>query len=258
MGTNDIYILVVDDEPAVVDLVSTTLQAIGYRVVTASNGNEALDALNSQMVDLIITDIAMSGMNGYQLLERVRQNSDWAAIPVFFLTGRSMDSDVAYGKALGVEGYLTKPLDSRNLTASIKGALLRAQQLSRLRHNVAPSPPSSPLPVAVEVQTHGRLQTYGRLQIDLDQRLVLLDGDELLLSVKQFDFLCCLVEHPQTAVSAEELIYSTHKLKLARPEASSLARPIARRLRRRLGIPTDESGWIQTVRGFGYRLLPPP
>ncbi len=243
---NDISILLVDDELYNTDIVAMALRTDGYRVFKANSGHKALDILHTNKIDLIITDIAMPGMNGYQLLEYVRQQPALIPIPVFFLTARSMDSDINYGKTLGVEGYLTKPLDVKGLLASVKGALLRVQQLSQVKQEIAQIP-------SEKIEIH----TYGRLHINLDERVVLLDQYPLSLSVKQFDFLSCLVEHAYTAVSYEELICITHKLKLDRTEASSLARPIARRLRDRLAIPPNEPGWIQTVRGFGYRLLLP-
>jgi DNA-binding response OmpR family regulator len=128
MKTN-ISILVVDDEPNFLDNIRLALEAEGYRVLSAGNGVEALAVLHSQSVDLILADIGMPDMNGYQLYERVRERPQWLTIPFVFLTARKLDSDIRYGKELGVDGYLTKPIRAADLLAVVRGKLRRAQQL---------------------------------------------------------------------------------------------------------------------------------
>ncbi len=128
MKTN-ISILVVDDEPNFLDNIRLALEAEGYRVLSAGNGVEALAVLHSQPVDLILADIGMPDMNGYQLYERVRERPQWLTIPFVFLTARKLDSDIRYGKELGVDGYLTKPIRAADLLAVVRGKLRRAQQL---------------------------------------------------------------------------------------------------------------------------------
>ena len=128
MKTN-ISILVVDDEPNFLDNMRLALEAEDYRVLSAGNGVEALAVLHSQPVDLILADIGMPDMNGYQLYERVRERPQWLTIPFVFLTARKLDSDIRYGKELGVDGYLTKPIRAADLLAVVRGKLRRAQQL---------------------------------------------------------------------------------------------------------------------------------
>jgi len=125
----DISILVVDDEPNFLDNIRLALEAEGYRVLSAGNGVEALAVLHSQPVNLILADIAMPDMNGYRLYERVRERPQWLTIPFVFLTARKLDSDIRYGKELGVDGYLTKPIRVADLLAVVRGKLRRAQQL---------------------------------------------------------------------------------------------------------------------------------
>jgi len=125
----DISILVVDDEPNFLDNIRLALEAEGYRVLSAGNGVEALAVLHSQPVNLILADIAMPDMNGYQLYERVRERPQWLTVPFVFLTARKLDSDIRYGKELGVDGYLTKPIRAADLLAVVRGKLRRAQQL---------------------------------------------------------------------------------------------------------------------------------
>ena len=91
-------VLIVDDEPDLLENIGLALEGENYQILTAGNGVEALQILQSRPVDLILADIAMPDMNGYQLFERVRQNMDWVSIPFIFLTARTMDSDIRYGK----------------------------------------------------------------------------------------------------------------------------------------------------------------
>ncbi len=125
-------ILAVDDERDLLHNIKQVLELEDYAVLTAGDGLEALNILQAQSVDLILADVAMPRLNGYQLYERVRANSRWALIPFIFLTERGLDSDIHYGKELGVDDYLTKPFEIEDLVAAVRGKLRRAKQLARL------------------------------------------------------------------------------------------------------------------------------
>jgi DNA-binding response OmpR family regulator len=239
-------ILVVDDQPDVLVSIGLALEAAGYRVLTASDGIEALDVLESQPVDLILADIAMPRMNGYQLHERVRENPQWVAIPFIFLTARALDSDIRYGKELGADDYLTKPIQSEDLLAAVQGKLRRAQQLAQLSPQVAP---------VQELRPH--VLSVGRLQIDPGQYRAWLDEQPIQLSAKEFMLLEYLARQAGQVVSPQELIQVTHGLETDPVEAGSLLRPLIRTLRRKLGYPVGEMGCIENVRGVGYRLIAP-
>ena len=135
-------ILVVDDEPRLLEGIQMALEEANYRVLKADNGVVALQVLHSQPVDLILADIAMPRMNGYQLYERVREDPRWVQIPFIFLTARALDSDIRYGKELGVDDYLTKPFDHDDLLSAVRGKLRRAEQLA-LQTEHPPRSPSS-------------------------------------------------------------------------------------------------------------------
>ena len=236
-------VLVVDDHPVVLESLTITLGAEGYRVLTAGDGGEALAVLEAQPVDIILADIAMPRMNGYQLLERVRDNPAWLAIPFVFLTARALDSDVRYGKELGVDDYLTKPIDPEDVLAVVQGKLLRARQLAQLAALTGrPSLREQQMLVA------------GRLRIDPAQHRAWIDDQPLQLSAREFTILEYLARRPQQVVSPEELIWITHELETNRVEAGTLLRPLIRSLRRKMGFPVGEMGCIETVRGVGYLL----
>jgi DNA-binding response OmpR family regulator len=238
-------ILVVDDQPDLLDNLSLALEAAGYRVLTAGDGIEALAVLQSQTVHMILADIAMPRLNGYQLYERVRQNPDWVAIPFLFLTARTLDSDIRYGKELGVDDYLPKPIQPEDLLAVVHGKLKRAQQLAHVA--VALSP-------AAAQQTP---LTVGQLRIDPGQYAAWLGGQDLELSAREFTLLEYLARRVNQMASVQELVRVTHRLDTDPLEAGTLLRPLVRSLRRKLGYAVGNMGCIENVRGVGYRLVTP-
>jgi DNA-binding NarL/FixJ family response regulator len=130
---NQQVILVVDDEPVILDSLSDILCFHGFQVLKASNGMEALEILRDQIPDLILADIMMPEMNGYQLYNRIRQNPDWVWIPLIFLTAKGAAEDIRFGKELGADDYLMKPIDAEDLIAAILGKLRRYTQLDQER-----------------------------------------------------------------------------------------------------------------------------
>ena len=238
-------ILVVDDQPVTLYGVKEILETTGYRVLTARDGVEALAVLKSQPVDLILADIAMPRMNGYQLHKRVVENPRRVAIPFLFLTARAMDSDIRYGKELGVDDYLTKPIEPEDLLATIRGRLRRAQQLAQC----------SAQPI-LRPAWGSDVLVLGRLRIEPGQHRVWLDGQRIELSAREFSLLECLACQANKVVSLQELAKVTHGLDTDHIEAGTLLRPLIRSLRRKLGYPAGELGCIENVRGVGYRLIP--
>jgi DNA-binding response OmpR family regulator len=168
-------ILVVDDEPDLLDNIGMALEYEEFNILAARNGVEALVTLESQPVDLILADVAMPDMNGYQLYERVRQNPNWGAIPFIFLTARKMDSDIRYGKELGVDDYLTNPISAADLLAVVRGKIRRSQQLIEAAAVLTAQ--------TVREQRH---TTFGPLEIDADYHQVWLNGQEIKLSAREF------------------------------------------------------------------------
>jgi DNA-binding response OmpR family regulator len=239
-------ILVVDDQPEILENLALVLESEGYRALVAGDGVEALELLQSEAVDLIVADIAMPRLNGYQLYERVRGNPAWVSVPFLFLTARAMDSDIRYGKELGVDDYLTKPIQPEDLLAAVHGRLRRAQQLAHL----------ALLPTAPQPQAPDGLR-LGRLRIEPGQHRVWMGSKEISLSAREFVLLEYLAERANQVVAPQELIRATHELDTDRIEAGSLLRPLIRSLRRKLGYDVGQAGCIENARGVGYRLVPP-
>jgi DNA-binding response OmpR family regulator len=243
MTVSEACILVVDDQPDLLSNLGLTLESGGYQVLTANDGSEALSILQTQSVDLILADIAMPRMNGYQLYEQVRDNPQWLNIPFLFLTARTLDSDIRYGKELGVDDYLTKPIQPEDLLATVHGKLVRKRQLGNT------SPPTS--------EHNGRTLVAGSLRIDPEQHRAWLNDQPMQLSAREFTLLEQLARRINMVVSPQELIRATHSLDTDHEEAGTLLRPLIRSLRRKLGYPVGEIGCIEVVRGVGYRLTPP-
>lgn len=144
---NQQVILVVDDEPVILDSLSDILIIHGFQVLKSSNGLEALETLRDQIPDLILADIMMPEMNGYQLYNRIRQNPEWVWIPFIFLTAKGEAEDIRFGKELGADDYLMKPIDAEDLIAAILGKLRRYIQLDQERSSpTEQSGPGIPAP----------------------------------------------------------------------------------------------------------------
>lgn len=240
-------ILIVDDDPLMCEAVTKVLQEVGYPVTMAFDGQKALDLLNKQSFDLILADIEMPMLNGYQLLQHVRQHPDWCKVPLVFLSGRNLDSDIRFGKQLGADDYLVKPLNVPDLLACVEGKLIRFEHLTK---NV-----STALPIPQSQQSS--CYQVGSLRINPRQHRAWQGDDSLSLSAREFALLNELASCAGDVVSPQSLVKVTHNLNVDENEAGVLIRPLIRTLRRRLGYSTGEASCIENVRGVGYRLLPP-
>jgi DNA-binding response OmpR family regulator len=121
-------ILVVEDQPGFAKLIELMLGAAGYCALIASDGLDALAVLRSQPVDLILSDVDMPRMDGYELCERVRKNPQWMDIPFIFLSAHATDSHIRHGKELGADGYLIKSIEPKDLLATLRANLRRAAE----------------------------------------------------------------------------------------------------------------------------------
>lgn len=237
------WILIVDDEWDSRVCVQEILETAGFGVHVAANGLEALEILDARPVDLILADIAMPRMNGYELFEAVTSDPRWVSLPFVFVTGRSLDSDVRYGKLMGVDDYITKPFRALDLVTTVRGRLRRAQQLGRTRTEV---------PGASDTEL-----VIGDLSIDPATFGVRLGEREIQLSSREFELLYCLAENYGRVVPIEDLVQETHDVDVAYVDIGGLIRPLIRSLRRKLGFGPGDWGFIRNIRGVGYQLVEP-
>lgn len=245
MQSSDV-ILVVDDDLKLCQAIKAILNEVGYETFVAHDGIEALEKLNQHPIRLLLTDIEMPRLNGYQLLQQLRANPIWSQIPLIFLTGRELDSDIRFGKELGADDYLTKPLEVADLLATIKGKLRRFQ----------PSLASSNLitQTAVLPTETAHILSSGELRLNLREHRAWFQEKPISLSAREFNLLAQLMKQPERPLAPKRLVKETHGLETDNKEAGTLLRPLIRSLRRRLGYPVGTPGCIENVRGVGYRL----
>ncbi len=237
--TNKASILLVDDQLEQIYYLKIALELEGFHVFSARNGIDALEIMKNHPIDLVISDVAMPHMNGYQLHQRIRRNQHWVHIPFVMMSGRDMDSDIRFGKELGVDEYLTKPVDIDDMLAVVRGRLKRARQLATATGSASP---------AVT-----RFEKGG-LVIDFERHFVSRHETSIHLSAKEFALLKRLALQPGEVISLPVLAQATHGITTDPIDAGALLRPLVRSLRRKLGFRAGEMGCIENVRGVGYRL----
>jgi two-component system KDP operon response regulator KdpE len=226
-------VMVVDDEPAIVRLVRAKLQADGYAVITASRGEEALSILEDERPDLVVLDLMMPGMDGFETLRHIRERTQ---TPVIMLTARSGDADKLKGLQGGADDYVTKPFNPDELSARV-GAVLRRSA------GAAPVGGAS-------------LLRYPGVEIDLERRKVTVHEEEVRLSRTEWELLAQLAGNAGRVMMHSELLSRIWGPEF-RDEAHYL-RTWVSRLRAKLE-PDDETGTlITTFPGLGYRLEAPP
>jgi len=179
-------ILVVDDEPHMVKLVQANLQAAGYEVVSASDGNQALAAAESELPDLIILDIMLPGTDGYEVCRRIRE---YSAVPILMLTARGSEVDLVRGFDVGADDYLVKPFSVNELLVRVRAVLKR----SKFVHEIIQYPPLA----------------VGDLYIDFARRQVNKAGQEISLSPTEFKLLTQLAINANRVVLHEDLLRAT-------------------------------------------------
>ena len=228
-GTGE-RVLVVDDEPDIVALIAYHLVKAGYRVSTAATGPDALNAARQERPALIILDLMLPGMSGYDVLEQLRSQPATQDLAVLLLSARREEQDRIRGLSLGADDYLTKPFSPQELALRV-GAILR-----RLG-TVGPS----------------NILTVGPISIDRDEHRVTVDGHALDLTPTEYKLLLLLAER-RGRVQGRALLLET--VWEAAPDIQTRTVDMhIQRLRSKLGTAGD---LIETVRGFGYRLKANP
>jgi two-component system alkaline phosphatase synthesis response regulator PhoP len=224
MPSTTTTILVVDDEQSILDLVSAYLHREGYQVYTAMDGRAALEAARSYRPDLIVLDVMLPGMDGIELLTRLRRESD---VYVILLTARSEETDKIVGLAVGADDYLTKPFSPRELVARVK-AVLRRQR--------GESGPAEAPPLA-----------FRHVRIDTGSRQVWVDERPVELTAIEFDLLRVLAERHGLVLSREQLLQQVWGYDFYGEER--VVDVHVGHIRQKLG----DGALIATVRGVGYR-----
>ncbi len=222
---SEINILVVDDEEDVVEVVSHFLAEEGYTVHKAYDGEEALERASPE-IDLILLDIMLPGLDGYEVCERLRSRVETETIPIIFLSAKIEEEDQIKGLMLGGDDYLTKPVSPQVIVAHVKAVLRRSG-----------------------VEESKTLQVEG-LTIYEDEYRASLDGKDLGLTLTEFELVRYLVRHPRKAFTRQQLLETIWKDAMMVTERTVDAH--IKNLREKLGAFARH---IQTVRGVGYRFV---
>ncbi len=225
-----ITILVVDDEPRMVRFVKMNLDLEGYFTLEANNGIVALEKVRDFNPDLVLLDVEMPGMDGFETLKRLRQISDTSVI---MLTVRSDEDDKIKGLDLGADDYITKPFSPRELSSRVRAVLRRAENSGRL-----------------EKQT---VTIDDRLQVDLQRRDVIVDGERINLRPTEYRLLYQLIQNAGWVIPHETLL-----TKVWGPEYindNHLLRLYVTYLRKKIEPHPESPQYIFTERGLGYRFV---
>ncbi len=222
-------ILVVDDEPKIVDICRDYLQAAGFEVIQAGDGLRALEEVQRERPDLVVLDLMLPGMDGLDVCRELRREG---AVPIIMLTARVEESDKLVGLELGADDYLTKPFSPRELVARVRTVLRRA----------------------TGAQTTD-VTRVGDLELDRGRLLVRLKGQaEVVLTPTEFELLALLSSQPGRIFSRGQLLEAVRGAAF-----DSYDRAIdshIRNLRRKIEPREDQPRYIQTVYGVGYKLMP--
>ncbi|MCU0479587.1 MAG: response regulator transcription factor [Anaerolineae bacterium] len=267
------YVLVVDDEGANRYSVSKTLQKVGYVVSEAANGEEALELIARQSFDVVLTDIRMPGLDGIELLRRIREHSP--EVIVILMTAYATLGNAVEALRLGAHDYLIKPSSSVDIRQSVARGVERARNLKRRRNlldaiksdvfELAVSdvslPPTEnqdekPVPEGIEIKGEGANATMqlGPLLLFPKRYQISIEDKEIDLTPTEFDLLLYLAAHRGRVVTCAELVREVRGYAVDEVEAREVIRPHVSNLRRKLKDASTEADLIVNVRGIGYRL----
>ncbi len=219
-------ILLVDDEKDIVEFLKYNLEKENYEVVVGYNGEEALEKL-SEKPDLIILDIMMPRLDGFETCKRIREKKEFESTPIIFLTAKSGETDEIKGLELGAGDYIQKPISPKKLIARVKSNLRKFE--------IAKSEPAK--------------IKYGPIEIDKEKYEIFIEGEKKIFPRKEFEVLYFLVNHPGKVFGREVLLKEVWG-----SDVYVVDRTVdvhVRKIREKLG---DYADMIETIKGVGYRL----
>ncbi|WP_192981213.1 response regulator transcription factor [Marinilactibacillus psychrotolerans] len=224
-----INVLIADDDQGIADLLAIHLKKEGYTIYKAANGKEALHLIKTNSIDLLILDIMMPEMDGYEAINRIRKNYN---MPIIFLSAKTSDFDKVHGLAIGADDYMTKPFTPIELVARVNAQLRRYTKLNYPIESAS-----------TDIEHRG-------LIISQDYRTVTLYDTSINLTPKEFDILYLLASHPKKVFSVENIF--KHVWKEAYFDDANTVMVHIRTLRKKLKEDQQKDKWIKTVWGVGY------
>lgn len=257
LATTQPTILIVDDEPSVLEAIAYTLRKEGYRVAVASSGSEAIQTARRENPDAIVLDVMLPGADGLQVCRTLRSES---TVPILLLSAKGEEIDRIVGLEMGADDYLGKPFAMRELLARIRAMLRRAEMMRA-------EPPSRPVPPSPSTLLPARglaasdgfdsaadVAAVGDLAVDRARRQATVGGVALALRPKEFDLLYFLAKHPGIVHSRDALLHRVWGYDF--PIGTRTVDVHVRWLRQKIEVDPANPTRIETVRGVGYRLVP--
>jgi len=226
----DRQILVVDDEERMVRFIRLNLEHDGFRVVEAFNGAQAIDKVRSNLPDLVLLDVMMPDIDGFEVLKIIREVT---TIPVIMLTAKGEEDDRVRGLELGADDYITKPFSTRELVSRVRAVLRRSEITSG--------------------STHGPLEVDDRLKIDFDRREVWVDGKLVKLRPTEYRLLYHLVQNAGWVITHDQLLAKVWGYEYR--DEPHYVRLYINYLRKKLEEDPANPKYILTERGVGYRFV---
>lgn len=228
-------ILAVDDEEHILELLSYNLESNGFLVLTADSGEEGMEILKKESVDLVLLDIMLPGIDGMEMLKRIRKNPDTAQLPVIMLTAKSEEINKVLGLEVGADDYISKPFGIYELVARVKAVLRRSERTN----------------VDVVKEEQDEVISVDKIVINNTTHEVTVDGETVELSLKEFELLYMLAKHRTRVFSREVLLDKIWGYEYA-GETRTVDVHI-RNLRKKIEEDDNKPKYIKTVRGVGYK-----
>ncbi|PDY46431.1 DNA-binding response regulator [Bacillus pseudomycoides] len=225
-----ISILIADDEVEIAELIGIHLEKEGYHVVKATDGEEAVRIIQSQTIDLVVLDIMMPKMDGYEVTRQIRMKHH---MPIIFLSAKTSDFDKVTGLVLGADDYMTKPFAPIELVARVNAQLRRFLTLNQTK-----------------VEENKSVLEAGGVVINPERRTINVYGEQIELTPKEFDILYLLASHPKKVYSVENIFQ--HVWADDYYEGGNTVMVHIRTLRKKLGEDKRKNKLIKTVWGVGY------
>jgi DNA-binding response OmpR family regulator len=222
-------ILVVDDEPAIVDAVAYALRASGFEVDTSGDGESALEAARSNGYDVLVLDVRLPGLSGLEICRRLREESD---VPILILTAMDAEVDRVLGLEAGADDYVTKPFSVAELVSRVR-AILRRRDLDRA--------------------AGGGVHRVGSLELDVNRHEVRIDGRTIRLTPSEFRLLAFLAQEPERVYSRREIMQHLWDSTYVGDQRACDIH--VSNLRRKIEETPGRPQRLVTVRGIGYKLL---
>jgi len=229
-------ILIVDDEPPIIDILEYNLKKANYEVIVARDGQEALEKARRQRPDLVILDLMLPKLDGLEVCRALRREGD---LPIIMLTAKDEEIDRVVGLELGADDYVVKPFSVRELLARVKTVLRR----------------SGPKPLEIESEAVSEVLQVGDLRLDAARHEVQLDQTELELTSLEFDLLHVLMAHADRVLTREQLLDQVWGYDYYGDTRT--VDTAVKRLRAKLRRLAPDGEFIVTVRGVGYKLQEP-